>query len=94
MSMRSLATGALSLVLALPAAAQEASPHAIDIPAWFEDSFLDLPVDILDAARSGKNPPRRFGAFHDGNDLDTIVGLTQQFFQKCGTHPAQPDDRD
>ena len=59
--MRSLATGALSLVLALPAAAQEASPHAIDIPAWFEESFLDLPVDIRDAARSGKRLMVYFG---------------------------------
>ena len=30
------------------------SPHAIDIPKWFSESFLELRDDIQDAARSGK----------------------------------------
>jgi len=59
--MRILASVALSLVLAVPAGAQDASPHAIDIPAWFEDSFLNFPQDIRDAARSGKRLMVYFG---------------------------------
>ncbi|MBP6338515.1 MAG: thioredoxin fold domain-containing protein [Vitreoscilla sp.] len=43
------------LVLGLaPARAQEASPHAIEIPSWFTQSFLELNEDVADAARAGK----------------------------------------
>ncbi|MFO1282349.1 MAG: thioredoxin fold domain-containing protein [Burkholderiales bacterium] len=30
------------------------SPHAIDIPRWFSETFLDFREDIADAAREGK----------------------------------------
>jgi thioredoxin-related protein len=43
-----------SLALAAAAAAQQASPHAIDIPPWFATSFLDFREEVADAAREGK----------------------------------------
>ena len=46
------------------AAAGEASPpspHAIDIPKWFAESFLDLREDIRDAAREDKRLLVYFG---------------------------------
>lgn len=45
----------------LAAPAQEASPHAIDIPRWFSDSFLDLKEDVAEAARAGKRLMLYFG---------------------------------
>jgi thioredoxin-related protein len=52
-----------ALVLAAPtgAAAQVASPHAIDIPKWFTESFLDLREDVRDAAREGRRLMLYFG---------------------------------
>ena len=46
-----------------PAAAQSPvpSPHAIDIPRWFTESFLDVKEDIRDAAREGKRLMIYFG---------------------------------
>ena len=44
---------ALVAFLTRDAAAQAApqpSPHAIDIPPWFSDTFLDFREDIADAA--------------------------------------------
>lgn len=35
-------------------AAQGASPHAIDLPKWFTETFLDFREDIADARRDGK----------------------------------------
>jgi thioredoxin-related protein len=37
-----------------PAASQVASPHAIDIPLWFAETFLDLREDVREAAAQGK----------------------------------------
>lgn len=54
----------LSAALALlpgAAAAQAASPHAIDIPRWFSETFLDLREDIADAARNNKRLIVYFG---------------------------------
>jgi thioredoxin-related protein len=48
-------------VIPWPAAAQVASPHAIDIPRWFTDSFLDFREDIADAARENKRLMLYFG---------------------------------
>lgn len=50
--------------LAASAAAGQASvpsPHAIDIPKWFTESFLDLREDIRDAARQNKRLMVYFG---------------------------------
>jgi len=45
---------ALACALPAPALAQDAAPHAIDIPPWFAQSFLDFREDVGDAAREGK----------------------------------------
>ena len=55
-----LACAAL-LFASLSAAAQQPSPHAIDIPKWFEETFLVLPEDVRDAARAGKRVMIYFG---------------------------------
>jgi thioredoxin-related protein len=54
---------ALLLVLLAPLAApaQVASPHAVDIPRWFADSFLDLREDVRDAAKQGRRLMLYFG---------------------------------
>jgi thioredoxin-related protein len=48
---------------AVPSAAraQGASPHAIDIPPWFTESFLDFREDVRDAARDGRRLMIYFG---------------------------------
>jgi thioredoxin-related protein len=43
------------------APAQASSPHAIDIPKWFSDSFLDLRDDVRDAAKEDKRLMLYFG---------------------------------
>ena len=40
--------------LSAPVAAQEVAPHAIDVPSWFAETFLDFGEDIRDAARDGR----------------------------------------
>lgn len=42
-------------------AAPQPSPHAIDIPPWFSDTFLDFREDIADATREGKRVLVYFG---------------------------------
>ncbi len=49
------------LVSALGARAQLASPYAIDIPAWFTETLLDIPEDARDAARERKRLMLYFG---------------------------------
>jgi thioredoxin-related protein len=49
------------LAWALGARAQVASPYAIDLPAWFTETFLDIPEDVRDAAREGKRLMLYFG---------------------------------
>lgn len=44
-----------------PAMAQVASPHAIDHPAWFVETFLDVRDDIAEARKSGKRLMLYFG---------------------------------
>jgi thioredoxin-related protein len=47
-----------------PASAAEPfnpSPHAIDIPPWFRETFLDLREDVREAARDGKRLLVYFG---------------------------------
>ena len=44
----------LAMLLALPATAQVVNPHAIDIPPWFANTFLDFREDVADAAKEGK----------------------------------------
>jgi len=43
------------------ARAQDPSPHAVDIPPWFTESFLDFRDDVRDAARKGRRLMLYFG---------------------------------
>jgi thioredoxin-related protein len=52
---------ALLLCAVAPAAAQVASPHAIDIPRWFSNSLLDFKDEVAEAARDGKRVMVYFG---------------------------------
>jgi len=58
---------ALSALFPAGAAAQaaaasfEPSPHAIDIPRWFEETFLDFREDVREAAAKGKRLMVYFG---------------------------------
>src|SRR5437763_3373208 len=45
---------ASALLIPLSASAQTASPHAIEVPAWFSETFLDLREDVREAATEGK----------------------------------------
>ncbi|HEX5128230.1 MAG TPA: thioredoxin fold domain-containing protein, partial [Usitatibacter sp.] len=56
-----LAAVTVAFGLCFPAAAQVASPQAIDIPKWFSDSFLDLREDVRDAAKEGRRLMLYFG---------------------------------
>lgn len=51
----------IALVIATPATAQVASPHAIDIPRWFTESFLDFKDEVAEAARANKRVMIYFG---------------------------------
>jgi thioredoxin-related protein len=46
---------------AVPAAAQAATPHAVAVPRWFTESFLDFKDEVAEAARSGKRVLVYFG---------------------------------
>jgi len=46
---------------AIPARAQLVAPHAIEIPPWFSQSFLDLREDVAEAAQDGKRVMLYFG---------------------------------
>jgi thioredoxin-related protein len=50
-----------ALFPAVIATAQVASPHAIDIPSWFTESFLDIKEEAATAARDGKRVMLYFG---------------------------------
>lgn len=58
-----LARLALSVLLLAPlgAGAQTPDPHAIDIPPWFSETFLDFREDVRDAAKQGKRVLVYFG---------------------------------
>jgi len=64
---------------ALTATAQEASPHAIDIPSWFTESFLDFRDEAATAARDGKRLMVYFG--QDGCPYCREL-MTNSFSQK------------
>jgi len=51
----------LAVAIATPSRAQAPSPHAIDIPRWFTDSFLELRDDVREAAAQGKRVMLYFG---------------------------------
>lgn len=49
------------MAIALPVRAQVVSPHAIDIPKWFTETFLDFREDVREAAKEGKRVLVYFG---------------------------------
>lgn len=52
----------VAALLAIPPAwSQAPPPHAIDLPAWFTESFLDFREDVAEAARAGKQLMIYFG---------------------------------
>ena len=59
-AMLALAASAISAEPA-PAEASNPSPRAIEIPAWFKETFLDLREDVRDAAADGKRLLLYFG---------------------------------
>ena len=58
---RMLLAAALAALLAVGAQAQVASPHAIDIPNWFLESFLDFKDEAAQAAKHNKRLLLYFG---------------------------------
>ena len=68
-----------ALCPASTATAQVASPHAIDIPPWFTESFLDLKDEAATAARDGKRLMLYFG--QDGCPYCREL-MTNSFSQK------------
>lgn len=52
---------AVCAALSTVASAQTAAPHAIDIPRWFAETFLDFREDIADASRERKRLMVYFG---------------------------------
>ena len=53
--------GVVLLAMTLGLRAQAPHPFAIDIPAWFAVTFLEIPDDVRDAAREGKRVMVYFG---------------------------------
>lgn len=49
------------ITCALATHAQAPNPQAMDIPAWFTDSFLEFPEDVREASRDGKRLMVYFG---------------------------------
>jgi thioredoxin-related protein len=49
------------LLVATRASAQAPSPHAIDVPPWFLDSFLDIKDEAASVAKDGKRLMLYFG---------------------------------
>jgi thioredoxin-related protein len=79
--MPKLVAAVLALVAAVswPAAtAQQPSPHAIDIPRWFAETFLDFREDVAEAARDGRRLMIYFG--QDGCPYCTKL-MTTNFAQ-------------
>lgn len=61
MHRRALLGAAAIAAAALPVRAQQASPHAIEIPNWFLESFLDFKDEAATAAKAGKRLMLYFG---------------------------------
>jgi thioredoxin-related protein len=81
-----LLTFSLALAIAAPARAQLASPHAIDIPRWFTETFLDLREDVREAAAQRKRVMLYFG--QDGCPYCTTLMQTN-FSQRAITDKAR-----
>lgn len=84
MRRRSVVVGAVAAAVAAgggaPARAQQASPHAIEIPGWFLESFLDFKDEAATAAKAGKRLMLYFG--QDGCPYCREL-MSQNFGQKA-----------
>lgn len=69
----------LALATAAPASAQAPSPHALEIPSWFIETFLDMKEDVREAATQGKRVMLYFG--QDGCPYCTAL-LQTNFSQR------------
>ncbi len=58
---RAFAIGWLALAAVAGVRAQEVAPHAIDIPPWFTETFLDFREDVADAAKDSRRLMVYFG---------------------------------
>jgi len=76
----------IALALAAPARAQAPSPHAIDIPRWFTETFLDMREDVREAAAQGKRLMLYFG--QDGCPYCTTLMQTN-FSQRAISDKAR-----
>jgi thioredoxin-related protein len=85
---RAFARLALSsaLLLAAAASAQVASPHAIEIPKWFSESFLDFKDEAAAAAKDGKRLLVYFG--QDGCPYCREL-MANSFSQKANVDKAR-----
>jgi thioredoxin-related protein len=86
--LRAIAAVVLS-VLPLVTSAQAVSPHAIELPSWFTQSFLDFREDIAEAAHDGKRLLVYFGQdgcpycarlMHSNFTQKAIVDKTRRHF--------------
>jgi thioredoxin-related protein len=50
-----------AITTAAPSGAQAPSPHAVDIPRWFSETFLEIREDVREAAAQGKRVMLYFG---------------------------------
>ena len=71
---------------AAPSGAQAPSPHAIDIPRWFSETFLEIREDVRDAAAQGKRVMLYFG--QDGCPYCTALMQTN-FSQRAITEKTR-----
>src|SRR4029078_4167323 len=76
----------IALALAAPARARAPSPHAIDIPRWFTETFLDMREDVREAAAQGKRLMLYFG--QDGCPYCTTLMQTN-FSQRAISDKAR-----
>jgi thioredoxin-related protein len=56
-----IAAGVIAALACATVGAQTPSPHAISIPRWFVESFLDFREDVADASRENKRLMVYFG---------------------------------
>ena len=76
----------VTIAVAAPSVAQAPSPHAVDIPRWFTETFLDMREDVREAAAQGKRVMLYFG--QDGCPYCTALMQTN-FSQRSITEKTR-----
>ncbi len=76
----------VALATSAPSEAQVSSPHAVDIPRWFTETFLDMREDVREAAAQGKRVMIYFG--QDGCPYCTALMQTN-FSQRSITEKTR-----